>query len=196
MKIYVEGGGDSRDLKIRCREGFRKLIEKTDLAGRMPRFVACGARDAAYNRFMTAVRSNEKFPILLVDSEDPVTEDSPWAHLKSRDNWDKPPGVTDEQAQLMVTCMETWAMADRSALGGEFGSCLQESALLPLSNLEARRRQDVLESLKNATSPCGRQHTYSKGALSFQILENLDPETLKKHLPSFARFIATLEKHL
>ena len=26
--IYLEGGGDSNQLKIRCREGFRKLLEK------------------------------------------------------------------------------------------------------------------------------------------------------------------------
>ena len=26
--IYLEGGGDSKELHTRCREGFRKLLEK------------------------------------------------------------------------------------------------------------------------------------------------------------------------
>jgi len=28
IRIYVEGGGDSNDLKTKCREGVRKLLEK------------------------------------------------------------------------------------------------------------------------------------------------------------------------
>jgi hypothetical protein len=50
--IYVEGGGagaDSKDVDIRCREGFRKLLENCGFEGRMPRLVklvaACGALD-------------------------------------------------------------------------------------------------------------------------------------------------------
>ena len=27
-RIYLEGGGDSKDGKVRCREGFRKLLKK------------------------------------------------------------------------------------------------------------------------------------------------------------------------
>ena len=30
LTIYVEGGGDSDEIKRRCREGFRKLFEKCD----------------------------------------------------------------------------------------------------------------------------------------------------------------------
>ena len=53
-KIYLEGGGDSTQLTIRCREGFRKLLVKCGFAGRMPRLVACGGRGTAFDRFMTA----------------------------------------------------------------------------------------------------------------------------------------------
>ena len=28
IKIYVEGGGDRKDLKTRCRQGFSKFFEK------------------------------------------------------------------------------------------------------------------------------------------------------------------------
>lgn len=43
MKIYVEGGGDSKELKTRCRRGFSNFFEKAGLKGRMPRVVACGS---------------------------------------------------------------------------------------------------------------------------------------------------------
>ena len=39
-RIYLEGGGDSKDGKVRCREGFSKLLRKCGLSGRMPRLVA------------------------------------------------------------------------------------------------------------------------------------------------------------
>jgi hypothetical protein len=38
--IYLEGGGDSREGQIRCREGFRKLLERCSYKKRMPRLVA------------------------------------------------------------------------------------------------------------------------------------------------------------
>jgi hypothetical protein len=125
VKIYVEGGGDSKEQHARCREGFSKLIEKAGFRGRMPRIIAGGGRESTYDRFKTATAAGAQaaYPMLLVDSEDPVPEEETvpdsalaWVHLKSRDNWDRPAGVKNDQAQLMVTCMETWIMVDREAL--------------------------------------------------------------------------------
>jgi predicted ATPase len=45
VKLHLEGGGDSKELQIRCREAFSKLIAKAGFAGRMPRIKACGSRD-------------------------------------------------------------------------------------------------------------------------------------------------------
>jgi hypothetical protein len=203
-RIYVEGGGDSKEQRARCREGFRKLIENASFIKRSPAIVACGGRDKTYHRFKTATTvAGNDYPILLVDSEDPVktTDEDPdsaaaWDHLKARDNWRQPASAANDQAQLMATCMETWIMADRDALSFIFKKCLQTSALLPLYNLEARTRDEVQDALHQATRTCGRDKTYEKGKRSFKILENLDPETLKKHLPHFRRFIATLDRHL
>ena len=50
-RLYVEGGGDGKAGKSRCREGFSKLLKKCDFAGRMPSLIACGSRDFAYDRF-------------------------------------------------------------------------------------------------------------------------------------------------
>jgi hypothetical protein len=56
--IYLEGGSSgpgSKDLQIRCREGFRKLLEKCNYKGRMPHLVACGSRGAAFGDFKIAL---------------------------------------------------------------------------------------------------------------------------------------------
>jgi hypothetical protein len=198
VTIYVEGGGDCDELKTRCRKGFSKLIKKMGFDKRMPRIVACGGRDKAYEKFNTAITSasNDEFPILLVDSEDPITS-GPWEHLKARDcRWDRPVGAKDDQAQMMATCMETWIMADHEALREVFGSCLREGTLFPLNDLENRLRKELYETLVSATNDCGKNKGYEKGARSFQILEILNPKLLEDNLPYFKRFRETLDQHL
>ena len=85
IKIYVEGGGDRKELKTRCRQGFSRFFEKAGFTGRMPAVVACGSRQNAYDSFCTALKAADEdhLPMLLVDSEEAVSQ-SPWAHLKSR----------------------------------------------------------------------------------------------------------------
>lgn len=197
VTIYVEGGGDGKYQHIQCRQGFRKLIEKAGF-GRIPGIHACGGRNAAFDDFQIAMRSKSSmdFPILLVDSEDPISGNTaPWNHLRTRDNWDIPKDVSDDQAQLMVTCMETWLMADREALRSAFGAALQETALLSETNLEQYERHHVQGVLEHATRNCGNR-AYKKGKRSFQVLETVDPNTLKEKLPYFRRFIETLERLL
>jgi hypothetical protein len=198
VKICVEGGGDSKELKIRYRQGFRKLIEKAGFRGRMPRIAACGGRNAAFDHFKTSVESRmASYSILLVDSEDPIADEiGPWEHLVARDGWRRPDSTDDDQAQLMVTCMETWIMADRAALQEIFGARLQTNALLSENNLEQYDRNRVQDALENATRSCGPRKAYQKGRRSFQVLEKLNPSTLRRHLPYFDRFIRTLETHL
>lgn len=197
VRIYVEVGGDSKELHSRCRKGFSKLIEKSGFKGRMPSIVACGGRANAYDMFKKAVTSANRceLPMLLVDSEEPVTT-APWDHLKARDRWDPPADAEEDQAQMMATCMETWIMADRVALHKVFGACLRESALFHEIDLERRSRQDLLEALKNATEDCGKGKGYDKGQRSFQILAELNPETLKENLSYFRRFSETLDRYL
>ena len=45
--LYLEGGAsgaDSKELQIRCREGFRRLLEHCGYKKRMPRLSAFGSR--------------------------------------------------------------------------------------------------------------------------------------------------------
>lgn len=191
--LYVEGGGDSKLLNVQCREGFSKLMQKAGFAGRLPRIVACGSRNNAYDAFKTRIGDGE-VAILLVDSEDPVTTDH-WIHLQRRDGWSRPPRAADDQAQLMTTCMETWLMADQTALRAFFGPRLLEAALYPPQQLEERTRQDVLARLERATRDCGREKTYAKGRISFQVLAEVNPQLLRA-LPHFQRFIEALRRYL
>lgn len=199
VTIYLEGGGDSKYSQIQCRQGFRKLVKKVGFAGKMPGIFACGGRNAAFDDFKTAMNSKSPtdYPMLLVDSEDPIAGNTtPWNHLRTRDGWIPPNGVSDDQSQLMVTCMETWLIADRVALREVFGASLQDSTLLPENNLEQYGRHQVQEALEHATPDCGEKKAYKKGRRSFQVLEAVNPDTLKQRLPYFKRFIETLEKLL
>ncbi len=148
-------------------------------------------------------KNRASIPILLVDSEDTVDLQSEfshggataWEHLQSRDGWPRPLGTDDDQAQMMVTCMETWILSDRKTLRKVFGAKLQISALLPVNDLEQRSRSDVLLSLENTTHNCDPDKAYSKGKRSFQVLAELDPGTLMS-LPHFERLIQALNNRL
>ena len=118
-----------------------------------------------------------------------------WNHLQSRDGWTRPHGTDDDQAQMMVTCMETWIMSDRGALRKVFGARLEISALLPVDDLEQRSRSDVQPALENATRNCGADKAYRKGRRSFQVSAALSPSALMD-LPHFKRFIEALNSRL
>jgi len=90
--LYIEGA-ESKEDQIRCREGFQKLLEKAGFAGKMPRLTACGSRNSAFGDFQTAFANAKagQFVAMLIDSEDPVADaEQAWAHLKTRDYWEKP----------------------------------------------------------------------------------------------------------
>ena len=163
----------------------------------MPAFVACGSRGDAYRDFRTALRKvkENEFIAMLVDSEDPVQNiQRTWEHLQRRDGWSKPARVDGLHVLLMVTCMETWIVADREALKKHYGNDLQVSALPSLASLERRERGRIHEALSHATRVCG--NSYRKGRRSFQVLAKLDPDVLREVLPSFDRLLGILTDKL
>ena len=190
--LCVEGGGDTNATQIECRRAFSTLLERAGFAGRMPQIIACGSRNNAFKVFKSALRGSERVAVMLVDSEDPVTESSPWAHLKIRDGWDQPADTTDAQAQLMTTCMETWISADIETLKSFFGQHLNVGKLLSLTKLEQRPRDQVQAALTSATSACGRDRLYKKGDLSFRVLAKVNPNVLMQHATYFKRFVDDL----
>ena len=194
VKIYVEGGGDRRAVQKPCREGFSRFFERAGLAGRMPGMVACGSRENAYDRFCTAVKNPQAnvFPLLLVDSEAPVSE-KPWNHLKNRDKWDRPSDAADDQAHLMVQCMESWFLADREHLANFFGQGFTEKSLPGNENVEEIPKKTLLSSLKMATRRTKTKGEYGKRQHSFIILGGLDPAKVKAASKHAADLLKTLD---
>ncbi|MBF0309263.1 MAG: DUF4276 family protein [Magnetococcales bacterium] len=194
MKVFVEGGGDTADLKAELRKGFKEFLEKAGLEGRMPRIVACGSRQDAYESFCTALENGET-ALLLVDSEVPVTTPNPWHHLQDADGWNLPAGATNDHCHLMVQCMEAWFLADRNALSTFFGQGFTLNALPPLGNpLEQIPKVDVYRALATATQSCKTKAAYGKGAHSFKLLARIDPNAVTAASPWAKRFIDELDK--
>ena len=190
---FLEGGGNTAQLRSRCREAFTKLFRKCRF-DKMPRVYAVGSRGSAFDRFKTAHNGagSTDYVAMLIDSEDRVADiEQPWDHLRRRDRWSRHAGATDDQVLLMVTSMETWIVADRDALRERFGSSLNENRLPPLDDLESRGRDDAFNALKRATG-----NGYEKGRVSFELVGRLDPSTLQQHLPSFHRARRILDEKL
>ena len=191
IKLYVEGGGDSKVLKTACRKGFRTFVEKAGLTGSMPGVVACGSRRNAYEKFETAQAQKDKSALLLVDAEGPVTAKGAWQHLKERDGWDRPGGAADSQCHLMVQVMESWFLADRDALEGFYGQGYRSNALPSGQNVEQVPKQDVLKGLDRAAGNTSKG-SYKKGAHSYEILATLDPARVRNASPHADRLIRAL----
>lgn len=197
LHLYVEGGGDSKALHTRCREGFRRFLEQAGLRGKMPRIVACGSRNNAYSDFQTALNQGKR-AMLLVDSEAPVIaehKDKPWAHLTSRDQWVAPVGATDTQCHLMVQVMESWFMADRAALQAFFGQGFQVAALPAEARaIETIAKDEVYQSLAIATKDCKTKAQYGKGEHSFALLARVEPARVTAASPWASRFVDSLKQ--
>ena len=200
--VYVEGGGDgNKALKAECRRAFKEFFEKAGLAGRLPRVVPGGGRKQTYDDFCTAFNGagNRDFVALLVDSESPIADGvGPWTHLGTRqdDGWARPQGAMDENAHLMVQCMEAWFLADRETLAAVFGAGFRRGGLPGQQNVERVRKRDVLDGLENAARDCRTRQGYRKGRDSFDILSRLDPGLVAAASPQAERFLNTLRAKL
>ncbi len=198
-KLFVEGGGDSKELRTRCREGFRKLLAQCGFSARMPRIIACGSRAEAFSSFRTEhLAGKTAYVALLVDSEDPVADDeATWSHLKRRDQWERPEDAQDDQVFLMTTCMETWIIADHDGLRQFFEKhkrCLRPAGLPSALNLQGKQRHTVQEALRTATRDC--TNAYAKNQRSFDALANANPAVLLPLLPAFDRMLRILGNKL
>ncbi len=193
VRLYVEGGGDAKTLRNACRRGFREFFLKAGLGGAMPRIIASGSRNSAYDDFCVAQKAGAACALLLVDSEEAVrNEDGPWDHLSKRDRWARPSGASDEQCHLMVQIMESWFLADKATLAEYFGRGFKEGALPKRDNIEAIPKADVMKGLQNATRQTETKGGYSKGAHSFEILALIDPKLVRQASPYANRLLVVL----
>jgi hypothetical protein len=191
VQVFVEGAPGPA-LSIECRRAFSKLLDRADFCRARPTFIACGSRQRAFEKFVSEYKNAACNALLLVDSEGPVSQDSPWDHVRQRvgDGWTRPAHARDEDLHFMVECMESWIVADRDALRSYYGKTLQESALPARPEVEDVPKRDLYEALKRAT----RQMGYGKGADSFKLLMRVDPRVLRDACPWAERFFVELER--
>jgi hypothetical protein len=192
VRIYVEGGFEGS--KNNCRKAFRLFLEKVVKPGSFI-VVASGDRSTAFKDFCTAVRQHpDDFVILLVDSEEEVQANA-WQHLHSRqgDGWNRPNGVNDDQAHLMVQVMESWFLADHSTLANYYGQGFIRNSLPRQPNIEMVAKARVFEALQHATKPT-QKGGYHKTRHAFDLLEQIDPALVRKASQHADRFFAILER--
>ncbi len=197
ITIYIEGGGDNRNLQKRCRRGFSEFFKKLNL---QINIVACGGRQFAYNDFCIKLKNTKpnEHCLLLVDSEAPINEGmNVWQHvfLRKGDGWAKPDKATDKHLHFMVECMESWFMADKEALANYYGKKFNKNALSKNTNIENISKQDLYDTLKVATKYTTKG-SYSKGGHSFEILSKIDANNVTNKSPSAKRLHKTLQELL
>ena len=197
VTVYVEGGSRGR-LATDCRRGFSEFFSKAGLEGHMPRIVACGSRDDTFKRFCVAMGDMRpaEIPFLLVDSECFVrVKYLPWQHLLTRDNWSRPEDSQEDQAHLMVQCMEAWFLADVESLKSYFGHGFRSAAIPQRNDIENIPKDDILNQLESA-SRRSKKRVYNKGSHSFEILAQIDPERVIECSWFAERLIDTLKAYL
>jgi len=140
VRVYVEGGGDQKETKIRLRQGFHEFFAEllVGAQGKHIRFqiIMGGPRLKAFDLFRSDVpRYLTAFCVLLVDSEGPVrtplAECMPdpvaWRRLE----------LPDKHCHPMVQAMEAWLLADVEALRRYYGQGFNRGAIpAGLSNVE------------------------------------------------------------
>jgi hypothetical protein len=180
VHIFVEGGGPQKRTQTECRKAFRIFFEKALGEMARPRISACGSRVEAYRDFCRSLRNDrDTVAILLVDSEEPVIAgQTPREHLRNRDGWTEP--LTEGHVHLMVQCMESWFLADRSALKTYYGAQFRPNRLPANERIEAIPKRDVMRGLAGATKDTGKGQ-YHKTRHGFAILESIDPAMVRSH---------------
>ena len=179
VRIYVEGGGDRKEDKALLRAGFAQFFQNA--LGKNIKVIPCGGRDQALDNFIIALKDHPTaLNLLLIDAEAPVHEsDSTWAHLKKREQWQRPVKASDDQCHLMVQTMEAWFIADREALQRYYGKEFNANALSRTLNVEEISKDQLELSLIAATklTSKGEYHKIRDGA---ELLKVIDPAKVRK----------------
>lgn len=182
IRIYVEGGGDTRHGKRVLGEGFRTFFEPLRERARTHRIgwdvILCGSRNGAFDDFRTALAMHpESLNLLLVDAEGPVTG-LPWDHLKHRDGWDIPKDIDDNRCHLMVQFVESWLVCDPEALAAYYGQDFNENALPRQSDIEGVPKSSVEEGLERATGRT-QKGRYRKIRHCAELLKRISQEKVR-----------------
>jgi Domain of unknown function (DUF4276) len=200
IRIYIEGGGDKKDQKDFIRQGFSKFFTPLIDLARSKRIrwniIICGSRNNAFRDFKNALQDYpEAFNVLLVDAEASVKKNSPWEHLKLRDDWDKPAGVDDNNCHLMVQTMEAWFIADIATLKKFYGQGFKENAIPKNTNVETIAKNNLEPTLKTATDSTTKGE-YHKIKHAYKLLKLLDVDKVCQASPYCDRIFITITKKI
>jgi len=195
-RIYVEGGG-GKESKALMRRAFgrflRELAPEAWEHEHELQIVACGSREATYEKFLRARNEHPNaFIVLLVDSDGPV-EATPRQHLTAG-GW-KLGSARDEQVHLMVQAMEAWLIADPETLARFYGQGFAPTALPRTQNVENIPKTDLLLALKRATRGTSKGE-YHKTRHAFDLLARIDPEKVRSRAPHCRRLFDTIHGYL
>lgn len=214
IAIYVEGGGDSAEQRNELRKGFDGLLRAQKAAAQAKRWrwslVPSGSRDDAYRAFVHKLQQDPPtLCVLLVDSEEAVPtrpDDAPdadarlrVAHLSGRDRWDLS-ACDPRQVHLMVQCMETWIVADPTALGAFYGKDFRETQLPVRLNLEEEPKLEVYAKLARATKGTTKGEYSGKNRAKIkhasELLKRVDASQVAVRCPRFKTFTEWLDEQI
>jgi len=198
VRIYLEGGGDFQDQKAQLRLGMDAFLASLKNQVRVKRWkwklAPCGGRQNAFEAFQNARKFSVdgEIIVLLVDAEAPLTAATRAEHLRLRqgDGWDLT-GVPEETIHLMVETMETWIVADPQALAAYYGQQFNANALPPNINPEQVEKNSIENALKQATRAT-QKGTYQKIRHASDLLQRIDPQTVRKKCPNCDRLFQVL----
>ena len=194
----MEGGGSGVGTKAALRQGMNAFLGEIKDAARMRSWkwnlVPCGGRAQAFRAYRNAKKSNDSsIVVLLVDSEGPV-ETRVHQHLKERDEWNV---AEEEEAHihLMVQTMETWIVADASALAECYQKDFNSTALPRPADLETVPKSDIASSLMRATDKT-QKGKYHKIRHASDLLKKIDPQIVRSRCSHCARMFDLLGKEI
>jgi hypothetical protein len=195
VRVFVEGGGPQRRTQTACRKAFHLFFEKLLGDRPKPRIIPSGSRNETYRDFCRTLASEPgTFPVLLVDSEGPVSAgNTARVHLRDGDHWTEV--MPDTQVHLMVQCMEAWFLADVPAVVQYYQHEFAESALRGNPDIEAIPKRDVMDKLNNATRTTSKG-AYHKTRHGFEILGRIDPAAVRRCSPHANALFTLLEQVL
>jgi len=191
IRLYIEGGGDSKDGKAMLRRGFAGFLGALRDTAREKRvewrIVVAGSRQNTLDAFRLACRIHaEAFNLLLVDSEDCVSI-APHEHIRRHDKVNVPA----DQCHLMVQIMEAWIVADRDAVRRFYGQGFVESALPATKDVESIAKDALLKGLENASRRT-QKGTYHKIHHGAALLERVDSLLVRQSAPHCQRLFTTV----
>ena len=197
IRIYIEGGGDSKNQKSSLTKGFSKffleLVKEATTKNIKWNIIMCGTRNNTFRDFKNALKSHpDAFNVLLVDAEAPVNKKSPWEHLKFRDNWDKPTEVNDDNCHLMVQTMEAWFIADIDALKTYYRQGFKVSGIPKTPHVETIAKDDLERIIKIATANTSKKE-YHKINHASELLGKIDANKVRQASPYCDRIFTTIQ---